>query len=543
MLRAFAIIAACLIAATAALAEDAPSASRYRQSAAVLEKYPMLKVDLTTPALEPGRTALTTQDEMESFIISLAKPNAPLAVHILATTPLGRKSPLLYLTKERHIDAAAIRATGRPIVWLIGQQHGNEPASGEAMLALAHALSEGELRPLLDRIAVVIVPRANPDGAADDSRDTAARMDMNRDHASFQLPEARAIHAAMQELPPDIVIDAHEFAVASHWLEKFAGLHAADLMVLPATHPHVPQAMRQLADELFLPVIERAASAHGLRTVPYHTTGNRREDRSVVLGGNAPGIARNAFGLMGAVSILLESRGVGIGLESYQRRVATHYVAIKAVLEATAANAPRIKSAVQAARLEISNGKSDIVIGHSLASKTITLGLLDPATAATRDLSVATSDSRTVTTTQRRARPAGYIVLRDANAAEHIRLLGGKACRVDLASEIDTEIFDIRDRVAPDRRAINPDAGLKVTVTARRQIIPPGSLYVPLRQPAAHRLMTALEPDAPGSLMAVDVVKLLPGRTNAPVMRVLDPQGLQLTPIDIADQKLCTTSR
>ena len=52
------------------------------------------------------------------------------------------------------------------MIWLIGQQHGNEPAGGEAMLALAAALSSGELAPLLDRLSVVIVPRSNPDGAA-----------------------------------------------------------------------------------------------------------------------------------------------------------------------------------------------------------------------------------------------------------------------------------------------------------------------------------------------------------------------------------------
>ena len=56
------------------------------------------------------------------------------------------------------------------MIWLIGQQHGNEPAGGEAMLALAAALSSGELEPLLGRISVVIVPRGNPDGAAADRR-------------------------------------------------------------------------------------------------------------------------------------------------------------------------------------------------------------------------------------------------------------------------------------------------------------------------------------------------------------------------------------
>ena len=34
------------------------------------------------------------------------------------------------------------------------------------------------------------------------------------------------MHAAVQALPPDLVIDAHEFSVAQRWIEKFGGLQA-----------------------------------------------------------------------------------------------------------------------------------------------------------------------------------------------------------------------------------------------------------------------------------------------------------------------------
>jgi len=41
--------------------------------------------------------------------------------------------------------------------------------------------------PLLDRINVLIVPRANPDGGEAFVRDTAVRIDMNRDHLLLLL--------------------------------------------------------------------------------------------------------------------------------------------------------------------------------------------------------------------------------------------------------------------------------------------------------------------------------------------------------------------
>ena len=98
------------------------------------------------------------------------------------------------------------------------------------------------------------------------------------------------------------------------------------------------------------------------------------------MGGNAPGIARNAFGLMGAVSFLLETRGVGISMESYQRRVATHVSAIEAVLGAAATNAARLKSTVAAARKGISERAQRIVISSTPATETVQLPMVDPAT-------------------------------------------------------------------------------------------------------------------------------------------------------------------
>src|SRR5438093_1084095 len=83
-----------------------------------------------------------------------------------------------------------------------------------AMLAVASALSSGELAPLLGKISVIIVPRGNPDGAAADRRVLAGGADPNRDHLLLSQPETRALHRAMRVLPPDVVFDHHEFSVA-----------------------------------------------------------------------------------------------------------------------------------------------------------------------------------------------------------------------------------------------------------------------------------------------------------------------------------------
>lgn len=533
------------LAAESAAAQDTATpiamGQRYRQSTEVLARYPDVAIKLDTPALQPERTTATSQEELEAYILKLARPDAPVVVETLMTTPRGRKLPILYFTPERLTDPAAIRATGRPIVWLIGQQHGNEPAGGEAMLALANALAHGELRPLLDKVVIVMVPRANPDGAAANQRDQSARMDLNRDHATFALPETRALHAAVQRLQPDLVIDAHEFSVAQRWLEKFGALQSVDLMLLDATHPMVPEAPRRLARAHFQPAIEAAITRYGLTTFPYHTTSTRRIDRTIAMGGNAPGIARNAFGLTGAVSFLLETRGVGIGLENYQRRVATHYVAIRAALETAATDADLLRDTVAAGRRELAQRQGNVVVRFSVENDSVSLPLVDAITGQVRTVETLMVNSNRVTVTAYRPWPAGYVLLPGAKGgATELRLLGANLCVVSHLMEIDAEMFEVRDRGTSDRRAINPDAAVKAIVRAVRVAIPAGSIYVPTAQAAAHRIALALEPDAPGSFVAVEVVRTPPDETTVPIVRVPAGTVLPLTPATAADSEACS---
>src|SRR5437660_4917597 len=277
-----------------ALAQEIDRAAEYRQSAAVLARYPDVPIALDTPALRPGRTAFTSQAEMETYLAALKARVPGVMLGSLGRSAQGRDIPYLIFTKEGLTEASAIVPLGRPILWFIGLQHGNEPAGGEAMLALAARLADGALQPFLDRVTVVVVPRANPDGAAAFTRTTGSGADLNRDHILLALPESTALHAKLVELPPDVVIDAHEFSVANRWLQKFAVIEASDAMVPNATHPMVHPAITTLADGVFRPALEAAWKAHGLTSFWYHTTSYRPDDRLVSMGGNAPGIARNA---------------------------------------------------------------------------------------------------------------------------------------------------------------------------------------------------------------------------------------------------------
>ncbi len=549
-----ALASACPTPGLAQAQGDQRAPSELRQSAAVLARFadvPGMRLDspwFTTGrqrAFTPGAEAagFTTQAEMEAFIANLGNATN-LARGSIGRSRQGRAIPFLLFTAEGVRDFEAARALGRPVVWLIGQHHGNEPAGGEALLALSRALATGgELAEVTRQVTVVVIPRSNPDGAAAFTRDTADGMDPNRDHLLLTLPETRALHAAAGRLPPDLVIDAHETAVGGRWITKFGGLLAPDFVFMRATHPLVPRQATELAEELFLPAIAAASTAAGLSSYIYQTTPNERpEDKTVATGGNAAGIARNTFGLGGAVSILLETRGIGIGAQSFQRRVATHYLAVSAALRAAAAEPQRLARAVAEGRRAAMASREPLVVAHRIPVMPGFAPLLDPETAAPRPVSVPFMDARRIEPTVQRPRPSGYVLQGQALAlGEELASRGVATCALTASAEVEAEAFTVTERAAVDRRAINPEGGLRTGATRERARLPVDALFVPVAQPAAGLVVAALDPDAPGSFVSAG---MLPGEVGArlPLLRLPEgaflPAGL-LRPLEPSAAAAC----
>ena len=94
------------------------------------------------------------------------------------------------------------------------RQHGDEPASTEALLRLIHGVASGgdpALRSELSHVALYVVPMVNPDGAGAGTRVNANGADLNRDWGRWTQPETRAVAAAAKLLRPALVIDAHNW--------------------------------------------------------------------------------------------------------------------------------------------------------------------------------------------------------------------------------------------------------------------------------------------------------------------------------------------
>ncbi len=511
----------------------------YKQSAEVRQRYPDPQLVYDTPGFKPGRQDFTSHEEMLAFVEGLRRRADSVQVRMVGASQEGRPIPVMVLSGSGAKTAAELRRLGRPVVVMAGLQHGNEPAGGEAMLVLAQELATGSLRPLLDRLTVVIVPHSNPDGAYYFQRSPYSTIDINRDHVKLDLPETRAIHRVVNEFEPHLFIDAHEFSVANRWIEKFGTIQSYDLMVQYASNPNVHPALTALADGKFLGALRNEVNRAGYSQFWYYTTSYNPKNLLVSMGGTTPDIGRNFAGLQNAVSFLVESRGVGIGRESFTRRVHTHVVAITSLLNTAATNAGELIKTVAAARADTVRSGRDPQPGDTVAVTVKSpvvrqkLAMLDPQSGALKEIEVDWSDSLAAVADITRARPWAYVmppVFHDV--AERLMLSGIEVSRLNKPVELDVESFQVTDR-RPSTTYVEGRITNRVTteVAPKRVRFPAGSYVYRMAQPNANVIAVALEPESPSSFVSFGMIpvdkKGSPPTGSAPsevpVYRVLRP--------------------
>jgi hypothetical protein len=304
----------------------------------------------------------------------------------------------------------------------------------------------------------------------------------------------------------------------------------------------VPKGISSLAERLYYPAVEEALGRHGLASFRYYTTSTRRSDKVVSMGGNNPGIGRNAMGLGGAVSFLIESRGVGIGMEGWQRRVATHVLAARAVIDATLKEVDSLKAVLAAERQAAASAKDDLIIVSRIPANPLGIPLIDPKTAEQQEVKVPFQDSRVVIPTEVRSRAAGYLLTGVAETAvERLRLHGISLCRLAAGTSLSVEAYKLTEVAATaGRETINPDQTLRAVTSSREMVLATDTLYVPMAQPGAGIVASAMEPDSPGSYLATGVVALAAGATEAPVFRVLKGPLASAKGDSPADHTICS---
>ena len=514
------------------------------ESAAVAARFPDPTVTYRTPAFEPGRSGFTSNAELRSLLNGLVRDGDGSAgsttIRLLQVGSSQSGVPLDALHFSRApVPLAATGATARvprPTVLLVGQQHGDEPAGAEALIVIAQELAGGKLAALLDRIDVVILARANPDGAAVGKRVTASGIDANRDHLLLRTPEAQAQAQLVREFNPVVVVDAHEFTALGRFVEKFGAVQRFDGLLQYAMTANLPAFVTKASEEWFRKPMLQALGAQGLSQEWYYTTSGDLADKKVSMGGVQPDTGRNVNGLRNAISFLIETRGSGLGRAHLARRVHTHVTAITSLLQSTAARADDLLKLRRFVDAEVTSRacQGEMIVEAAATPSEYNLQMLDPVTGADKTVNVTWDSALELAAVKRRARPCGYWLGADqADAALRLRGLGVQVQRLDDAGALRGEAYAETARQLAQRNDVRgsiADAGgvlrLEVDLVPALIDVRAGSYYIGLDQPLANLIIAAMEPDTQNGFVANHIVTELKSQA-----RVMMRPEIRMTPM------------
>lgn len=315
-------------------------------------------LDIVTPSLDRDRKGFTSQNEMMDYIHSIKTSN--MVLENIGSSQYGL--PIL-LVKIMNGGPNALT------LLLHAQMHGTEPATGEAMLYLLTQIAKGEVQ--VGNINLLIIPRVNPDGSRAFKKFTAENRDINADFTSASLSETQALLKVFNTYNPHVVVDFHEYNATPivHPSEDYSDTYPYfDILMLGPTNPNVHKDLKYIANRIFIENIHYSLNRLSLTSNFYYNSVDFSDDSrsfTLLMGSSDSNVARNYYALNSSVSLLIESRGGGIGWANFPRRVHSLVSAATAVIENANRYSDFIKKTIASTKQQVSTQRGDVILKSS----------------------------------------------------------------------------------------------------------------------------------------------------------------------------------
>ncbi len=461
--------------------------------------FPDVELESVTPALQK-RNGFTKYRDLIQFLEDLQaeKPDL-IELRYIGTTQKGRKVPLVQIGTNQS-SSEKIR------IWYQAGLHGNEPASTEGILYFLYQIvHDPSYASLLNRVALAIVPLANPDGFETQSREAANGKDLNRDQTKFAHPESFYLKKAFSDWNPHLAVDFHEYRPYRRDFISFGKTGvttSTDAYFLLTGNLNVPLPIRNYLYEDLFTGASQHLNKQGIRTGIYNTTTREFGRLFFSLGAASPRSSATSYALSNCIGLLMEIRGVGLGRTNFQRRVFTIAELAEFYLSLAHKDASRIKTILSEAQALITNLDKEIIVTSFREKEPFDWPNIDLQTQRMSTTPVFARNGLKAKPRLTRKKPVAYLIGKDQQAIlDRLKVLGIEMRERQTPTNLEADRYRLIEAWESPKRwegiySLNSTTELESTSVS----FPNGYYYIPVQQENAGLLFETLEPEAANSM-------------------------------------------
>jgi hypothetical protein len=502
--------------------------------------------DVATLRSAPERTAYqetTRYDEVVDWMKRVAAVSPVIQLDTFGYTQEGRALPLAVVGRLSDTSPAAVRASGRTVLYLQGNIHAGEVEGKESLLLLLREIAQGRHHQLLDSLVLLVAPIYNADGnervlltnrpsqhgpvGGMGQRPNAQGFDLNRDHMKLDAPEARSLVQLITRYNPHVGVDLHT---------TNGTRHAYHLTYSPPLHPNTHPSITTLLRGDWLPAMTRnIREQHGWDYYYYGNLQGQGEARGWYTFDHRPRFNNNYLGLRNRIAILSEAYAYA----TFEDRITATSRFVDEILRFAHTNATRIRRTVESAdAMPLIGQRLALRATYDRSAQPVEILLGDvvqernPYSGATmlRRADVRRPERMyeygTFAGTELETVPAAYILLEPAvPVLANLDAHGVRWHRLGNARTLDAETFRVDSSTAAARE-FQGHREREVHGAWSTGSVQAGAdaVVVPMDQPLARLIFTLLEPRSDDGLVNWNYFdRSLEGGRGIPVVRVHAP--------------------